>query len=379
MRFLHLGDLHIGKRVNEFPMIEDQRYIIGQILDIAASEGVDGVILAGDIYDKSLPSAEAVDVFDGLLTAMADRGLQVYGISGNHDSAERVGYGSSIMSHKGVHLSRPYNGTLQSVEVEDDFGKLTIYLLPFVKPANVRRYDEEIETGSYEDAVRSVLSSGQVNPRERNVLIAHQFVTCNGVEPERSDSEVVSVGGMDNIDVSVFRDFDYVALGHIHRPQQVGRATVRYAGSPLKYSFSEAHHKKSVVVVDVLEKGVVRLKLVEVRGVRDMRKIRGSINELLAPDYYSRLDTNDYYHVTLTDEAVMDAIGKLRMVYPNIIRLEFEISESERRAEQRVLETMELSSAMDIFTEFYEMQNGREMDQRRRAIVEGLLRGEDQA
>lgn len=373
MKFLHLGDLHIGKRVNEFPMIEDQRYIFNQILEIAEKEQVDGAILAGDIYDKALPSGESVELFDMLLTSLSEMGLQVYGISGNHDSAERIGYGSRIMVHRGVHLSKSYNGELESIKLTDDYGPLCIYLLPFIKPANVRRFDETIEIGSYEDAVKSVLRRSSIGTDSRNILVAHQFVTNNGIEPERSDSEVVSVGGIDNIDASVFKDFDYVALGHIHRPQRVGRETIRYAGSPLKYSFSEVCHRKSVTIVDVRAKGDVQLKQIELIPQRDMKKIKGSIAELLSLDFYTKLNTNDYYHVTLTDEAVMDAIGKLRMVYPNIMRLEFESSEAERVAELRVLEKMELSSTMEIFEEFYDMQNGRQMDESRKAIIRELL------
>lgn len=373
MKFLHLGDLHIGKRVNEFPMIEDQRYIFNQILEIAEKEQVDGAILAGDIYDKALPSGESVELFDMLLTRLSEMGLQVYGISGNHDSAERIGYGSRIMVHRGVHLSKSYGGELESIALNDDYGSLRIYLLPFIKPANVRRYDEDIEIGSYEDAVKSVLRRSSIGTDSRNILVAHQFVTYNGTEPERSDSEVVSVGGLDNIDASVFKQFDYVALGHIHRPQRIGRETIRYAGSPLKYSFSEVNHRKAVTIVDVRAKGDVQLKQIELIPQRDMKKIKGSIAELLSLDFYTKLNTNDYYHVTLTDEAVMDAIGKLRMVYPNIMRLEFERSESERAAELRVLEKMELSSTMEIFEEFYDMQNGRQMDESRKSIIRELL------
>ena len=373
MRLVHLGDLHIGKRVNEFPMIEDQRYIFDRILDITKDEQVDGVILAGDIYDKALPSAEAVELFDLFLTRLVEQNVKIFGISGNHDSAERIGYGSRIMSHRGVHLSKPYGGNLQHVEVTDEFGSLTIHLLPFIKPANVRPFDQDIEIGSYEDAVRAVLRRNSVDRESRNILVAHQFVTNNGQEPERSDSEVISVGGVDNIDVSVFQEFDYVALGHIHRPQHVGRETVRYAGSPLKYSFSEATHQKTLTIVELRDKGEVSLKHVALLPRRDMKKIKGSLDLLLSEPFYAELDTNDYYHVTLTDEAVMDAIGKLRMVYPNIMRLEFERSEAERLADQKVLEKMEMNDVFEIFEEFFDMQNGRKMDAMRRDIIHDLL------
>ncbi|QRN86194.1 exonuclease SbcCD subunit D [Clostridia bacterium] len=373
MRVIHISDLHLGKRVNEFPMMEDQKHIIEQILAIAEDEEVSAVIIAGDIYDKSLPSAEAIELFDQFLTNLAEKKIQVFGISGNHDSAERVGYCAEIMCHQGIHLCKPYNGKLQCIEVMDKFGPLNIYLMPFIKPANVRRFDENIEIGSYEDAVKSVLRSANINPESRNLLLAHQFVTHNGVQPERSDSEVISVGGLDNIDSSVFKDFDYVALGHIHRPQNVGRPTIRYSGSPLKYSFSEVNHNKSVTIVELREKGTVLLKEVALTPIRDMKKLKGSITELLSSDFYESINTNDYYHITLTDEAVMDAIGKLRMVYPNIMRLEFESSSVEDSRKSVAMEKIELSNTLEIFEEFYERQNGTKMDQTKRDIIVKLL------
>lgn len=373
MRFIHISDLHIGKRVNEFPMIEDQKYILKQILTIAEDEKVSAAIIAGDIYDKSLPSAEAIELFDQFLTRLAEKKIKVFGISGNHDSAERVGYCADIISHQGIYLSKPYDGELQCVEVEDEFGTLNVYLMPFIKPANVRRFDENIEIGSYEDAVKSVLRRSNINAEHRNVLVAHQFVTHNGLQPERSDSEVISIGGLDNIDSSAFKDFDYVALGHIHGPQKVGRPTIRYSGSPLKYSFSEVSHKKSVTIVDLHEKENVQMKQVRLRPLKDMKKLKGSIAELLSSDFYETIDTNDYYHITLTDEAVMDAIGKLRMVYPNIMRLEFESSNSENSTQRAILEKIELSNTLVMFEEFYEKQNGRKMDQEKREVIVKLL------
>ena len=218
MIFIHLSDLHIGKRVNEFSMIEDQEYILKQILNIIDGEAPDGVIIAGDVYDKPVPSAEAVELFDDFIVRLSKRDLPVYIISGNHDSPERLAFGNRLMASSGIHFSSVYNGKTERFELTDEFGTTAIYMLPFVKPSHVRRFYPDDKIESYTDAIEVAVREMHLNQDERNIIITHQFVTG----AERSDSEDISVGGTDNVDASAFDGFDYVALGHIHRPQNVG-------------------------------------------------------------------------------------------------------------------------------------------------------------
>ena len=250
MKLIHLSDLHLGKRVNEYSMLEDQEYILKKIINVIDDEKPDGVIIAGDVYDKSIPSAEAVQLFDDFLVQLAKRSLKVFVISGNHDSPERIAFGSRIMDASGIHMSPVYSGDITPIPLEDEFGTVNIYILPFIKPAHVRRYAEN-EITTYTEAVEYVISKLNIDPANRNVLVTHQFVTG----ALRSESEEISVGGSDNVDAYVFEPFDYVALGHIHSPQTCGSENIRYCGTPLKYSFSEVHDKKSVTVVELREKG----------------------------------------------------------------------------------------------------------------------------
>lgn len=272
MKFMHLSDLHLGKRVNEYSMLEDQEYILKKIIGIADSEACDAVLIAGDIYDKSVPSAEAVQLFDDFLVQLAKRKLQVFVISGNHDSPERIAFGSRIMDAEGIHISPVYNGDIKPVTLKDEFGIINIYMLPFIKPANVRRYCDE-EINSYTDALKYVISKMNVNTTQRNILITHQFVTGS----VRSDSEEISVGGSDNVDAYVFEPFDYTALGHIHSPQKCGSEKIRYCGTPLKYSFSEAKDKKSVTIAELLEKGKLNIRTVELIPQHDLVEIRDQL------------------------------------------------------------------------------------------------------
>ena len=272
MKLIHLSDLHLGKRVNEFSMLEDQRHILWEIIRIIDSEGPDGVIIAGDVYDKPVPPAEAVALLDEFLFSLSGRGTEVFVISGNHDSPERLAFGGRIMEHSGIHLAPVYNGNVRPVTLTDRYGDLKLYLLPFVKPAHVRRFFPEREIVSYTDAVSAAVEAMEIDMSCRNVLVTHQFVTG----AVRCESEEISVGGADNVDAAVFDGFDYVALGHIHGPQQVGKPTLRYCGTPLKYSFSEAGQKKSLTVVELREKGQVEVRTVPLAPLRDMAELRGT-------------------------------------------------------------------------------------------------------
>lgn len=370
MKFLHLSDLHLGKRVNEFSMIEDQKYILAQILSIAQKECADGIILAGDIYDKPVPPAEAVQVFDGFLTKLADMEIPVFMISGNHDSPERIAFGAQLMRGKNVYISPVYGGTVEPVRLEDEFGELDLYLLPFLKPAIVRHAFEAAEIGSYQDALRTAVDHMEIDQGKRNVLVAHQFVTG----ASRCDSEEISVGGVDNVEASLFDAFDYVALGHIHSPQHVGRETVRYCGTPLKYSFSEADQEKAVTVVELRQKGEILLNRLPLVPLRDMRKIRGTYLEVTALSFYQGTNTDDYIQITLTDEEdIPDGMQKLRVIYPNLMRLEYD---NRRTREERAVEAAaeeESKSELELFEDFYELQNNQPMSAQQQAFAAKLI------
>ena len=370
MKFIHLSDLHIGKRVNEFSMLEDQKYILEKILETAEAEAADGVILAGDLYDKPVPPAEAVRVLDAFLTRLAEMGMPVFAVSGNHDSAERVAFGAQLFSGRGVYVSPVYDGKVEYISLRDSFGEVRVYLLPFVKPAVVRHVFEEEEIDSYQDAVRAAVEHMEVDPAVRNVLVAHQFVTGAA----RCESEEILVGGLDNVDAAVFDRFDYVALGHIHSPQHVGRETVRYCGTPLKYSFSEAGQEKSVTVVELGDKGDVGIRKIPLKPLRDMRRIRGSYMEVTDRAFYQDMNMEDYVQITLTDEEdVPDGMQKLRVIYPNLMRLEYDNTRTRESGDVNGACEVEQKSEMELFGEFYELQNNQAMSGKQEAFVRRLI------
>lgn len=375
MKFIHLSDLHLGKRVNEFSMIEDQKYILNQILDIIDEETPDGVLLAGDLYDRPVPSAEAVQLLDSFLTRLAKRKIPVYAISGNHDSAERIAFGSHIMSSSGICMSPVYDGKAVKYCLMDSYGEAWIHLLPFIRPAVVRHAlageegVEEIRT--YQEAVKAAVEHMDIDTEKRNVLVAHQFV----VGAVSCDSEEITVGGIDQIEVSVFRDFDYVALGHIHSPQNVGSDRIRYCGTPLKYSFSEAGQQKSVTVVELLEKGNLEVREIPLKPVRDMRKLKGTYMEITSLSNYQDTNTEDYVQITLTDEEdIVDGMQKLRAVYPNLMRLEYDNRRTRENQEISGTETVEKKSELEYFQEFFELQNNQPMNEEQRKFSEDLIR-----
>lgn len=370
MKFLHLSDLHIGKRVNEFSMLEDQEYILTKIINVIDDEKPDAVVIAGDVYDKSVPSAEAVQLFDDFLCRLAQRKLQVLVISGNHDSAERMAFGGRLMDISGVHMSPVYNGKVEAISLDDEFGRVNFYMLPFVKPANVRRFFEDAQIESYTDAVRVAVENMKINADERNVIVTHQFVTG----AEKCESEEISVGGSDNVDASVFDAFDYVALGHIHGPQNIGSEKVRYCGTPLKYSFSEAKHKKSVTVVEMGAKDSLEIRTIALEPKRDMREIKGTYAEITLKDNYIKTNTDDYMHITLTDEEdIPDAIGKLRVIYPNLMKLDYDNKRTRSSAKLDIIENIEQRSPLDLFAEFYENQNNQPMTDVQSEFVKSLI------
>ncbi len=354
-------------------MIEDQKYILAQILDIAAKSQAQGVLIAGDIYDRQAPSAEAVQVFDWFLTKLADQQKKIFVVSGNHDSAERLSFGSQLMRERQVYLSRAYDGDPLRIRMEDAYGELWVHLLPFVRPATVRYALEKCtgesqELQTYQEAVACAVERMEPDRSVRNVLVAHQFVTGAG----RCESEEVAVGGIDNVDAEVFDAFDYVALGHIHSPQWVGRESVRYCGTPLKYSFSESEQQKSVTLIELKEKGDLTISTIPLKPLHDMRRLRGTYMEVTSPSFTE--DFSDYLQITLTDEEdIIDGFMKLRTFYPNLMRLTYDNSRTRRDQRVEAVKDMENKSELDLFEEFYELQNNQPMSPLQRDFVKKLI------
>ncbi|MCM1102562.1 MAG: exonuclease SbcCD subunit D [Clostridium sp.] len=372
MKLIHLSDLHLGKRVHEFSMLEEQSEILQKILAVVDEEQPDAVLIAGDVYDKSVPSVEAVALFDEFLVRLSERKLTVIVISGNHDCAERLSFGGRLMTKSGIRISPVYRGAVEPVTLHDAYGSLHIYPLPFVKPAHVRGWfpDETIE--SYTDALRVAVKKMNIDRNDRNVLVTHQFVTG----ANRSDSEEISVGGSDNVDASVFDGFDYVALGHLHTPQNCGDGHIRYCGTPLKYSFSEAGDQKTVSVVTLAEKGTCTVRAVPLMPAHDMKEIRGTYEELTQRRFYEQTSyPEDYLHITLTDEEdIPNALGRLRTIYHRLMRLDYDNRRT--RNGERITGTMdaERKTPLALFEEFYEKQNGQPMNAEQTAWLTGMVR-----
>ena len=371
MKFMHLSDLHLGKRVNEFSMLEDQVYILNKIVNIIDAEKPAAIILAGDIYDKPIPPAEAVELFDDFLYKLSQRNLKVFIISGNHDSAERIAFGSRLFDKTGIYMSPVYNGTILPIELNDDFGKINIYMLPFIKPIHVKRFFPDEEISSYTDAVSTVIKNMHLDTGIRNILITHQFVTG----ASRTESEDISVGGSDNVNADVFFDFDYVALGHIHRSQSCGSEYIRYSGTPLKYSFSESKDTKSITVIDIKEKGNIKLDFIPLTPLRDMVEIKGTYDELMLKSFYENTTyPNDYVHITLTDENdILDVITRLRVVYKNIMKLDYDNQRTRSNSEINLINDMESKSPLELFDIFYDSRNGQPLNNEQREFMENII------
>ncbi len=371
MKFLHLADLHIGKRYNEFSLIEDQKYILDEVLKIVSDEQPDGVIIAGDVYDKSVPSAEAVELFDRFLNALSEKGAQVFVISGNHDSAERIAFGAKLMSRSGVHFSPVYAGEITPVTLHDNFGEVNIYLLPFIKPATVRRFFEGEKIESYNDALKAAVDAMKIDTRARNVLVAHQFVTG----ASHSGSEEFIVGDLGNVDAEIFAPFDYTALGHVHGAQNVGSERVRYSGTPLKYSLSEAKSEKSVTIVELKAKGDIAVRTAALKPLRAVVEIRGTYEELTKKSFYEGTTlTKDLVHVVLTDEDdVPDVLAKLRLIYPYIMNVRYDNTRTQNSSQAGELEAVPARSPMELFSALFEAQNNKPMSPEQSELVQSLI------
>ena len=377
MKLIHLSDLHIGKRVNEVSMIEEQAYILNQVLAAIDAETPGAVLISGDVYDKRVPSAEAVTLFDDFLCRLAEKEQQVFIISGNHDSAERLAFGGRLMEDKGIHLSPVYNGNITPITLTDEYGPVHFWLLPFLKPAHVKRFYPDDGIESYTDACRVAVEKMGIDASERNVILVHQFVTGSST----CDSEEISVGGTDNVDAEVFADFDYVALGHIHGPQNIGSERIRYCGTPLKYSFSEAKHQKSITVVELGEKGSFDLRTIPLTPLHDLREIRGSYDQVTAKSFYENTAVDDYLHITLTDEEdVPEAMARLRVIYPNLMKLTYDNARTRSNAVIDGAVDVRKKSPLQLFGELYEQQNNQPMSEVQndfmRELIESIWEGE---
>ena len=371
MKIMHLSDLHLGKRVNEFSMLEDQIYILNKIINIIDEQNPKVIILAGDIYDKPIPPAEAVEIFDDFLYKLSKRNLYVIIISGNHDSAERIAFGSRLFDKSGIYLSPVYNGKISPICIDDKYGKVNFYMLPFIKPVHVRRFFPDAEVYTYTDALSTVISDMHIDTAQKNILITHQFVTGSS----RTESEDISVGGSDNVDADIFKDFDYVALGHIHRSQCCDSEYIRYCGTPLKYSFSESKDIKSITMLDIKEKGNIKLDFIPLTPLRDMVEIKGSYNELMLKSFYENTSlTDDYVHITLTDEEdIPDVITKLRVVYKNIMKLDYDNQRTKKSSEINLINDMDSKSPLELFDTFYELQNGKHLSDTQRVFLKNII------
>ncbi len=366
MKLIHLSDLHLGKKVNEFSMIKDQEYILKEIIEITKEQKADGVIVAGDVFDRGVPPEEAIKLWDQFLVSLSKADIPVYVISGNHDSAVRLSEHSSLIENNGIFVSPKFEGEVKVCRLEDQYGSLNIYLLPFVKPADVKRFYPDEEISDYTDALRAIIDGLDIDNAVRNVLVAHQFVTG----ASRCESEEIIVGGLDNVDASVFDVFDYVALGHIHGKQKIGRDTVRYCGTPLKYSFSEKDHVKSVSVVDIKSKGDIEISEVELKPLHDMREIKGKYDDLVLKENYEGTDVEDYIHAVLTDEDdVMEAISRLRAIYPNIMKLSYDNTRTRTNQVIGDAAYIEDKSPLELFGELFEKQNNQPMSEEQEQFV----------
>lgn len=370
MKLFHLSDLHLGKRVYAFSMLQDQRYVLEQVCALAEKHQLDSILLSGDLYDKPIPPVEAVQLLDEFLTKMQQMGIAVYAISGNHDSAGRVDFGSRILQQQNLHICGAFDGKLYHVSKEDAFGEIHFYLLPFLKPATVSAFREGGESLTYAEAVKWALETMDIDTTKRNVLLAHQFVTWKGTA-EESDSETKTLGGVDEMDASLFFDFDYVALGHLHSPQRIGRDTIRYGGSPLKYSFSELRQKKGVTLVEIQEKGNITTEFLPLEPLHPLREIKGTLADLLEAAEEAG-GSEDYVRAILTDEgAVYDPVGRLRVYYPNLMTLEM-AQRGERQEDFSLRLDQEQLSGPALFAGFFEKQNDREMSEAQKALVEKI-------
>lgn len=371
MKCFHISDLHLGKRVYEFSMLEEQKELLGTILKKIEEEQPDVLLITGDVYDKPIPPVEAVRLLDWFLTELAEKKLPTYIIAGNHDSAQRLEFGKEMIGKNGIYIEGNLSAKIAHFTETDAFGEVHFWLLPFFKPAHVNGLLGE-SVSSYQKAAKVLLEQMDLDDTQRNILLAHQFVIWKG-KAERSDSEMLSLGGVEEIDASLFFSFDYTALGHLHSPQRIGKDTVRYAGSPMPYSFSELRQKKGITVVELKEKGTVAIDFIPLQTKRKYREIKGPLQELIAVAK-AEGGSEDYIRCILTnEEALLDPIGQLRQVYPNLMTLEF--AERTHHPEQETLAEAEDLKPEELFSIFFEKQTEKELNETQKTVLQKIWKG----
>lgn len=371
MKFAHLADLHIGKRLYEYSLVENQKDILNKIVELVKANCVDGVVISGDIYDKSVPPVDAVEIMDDFLSALSSLEIFIIIIGGNHDSVVRLSFASKILEKNNVYISPVFNGNVEKVEMTDKFGRINFYLLPYIRPVNVRRAYEDFEGETFTEALKFVMDKINPDTSMRNVLVSHQFVTG----AQKSDSEEIYVGGSENVAYTLFDDFDYVALGHLHMPQAVGRETVRYAGTPLKYSFSEISHKKSMTIVDIREKGKVEIEVIPLIPTQGLVELKGSLKELINDSVVASVECNSFVKITLTDEVLKnDALDVLKQFYPYIVSIGYDNSMTRQNNVVQSRAVSEEQRPEEIVEELFVQQNNRQMNDVERGLIEKLVK-----
>lgn len=369
MKLAHISDLHLGIRLNGYNLVEDQKFILNQIIEKLVEEKTEALIIAGDVYDNSVPSSEAITLFDDFLYKLRKNNIKVLIISGNHDSNERLSFGNRLLDNSGIYISPVFDGTVKKVVLNDEYGKINFYLLPFIKPTSVKPFYPEAEIKTYNDAIKVVLDNINLNKEERNVLIAHQFVSG----ATTSESETFSVGGLDNISLDLFDDYDYVALGHIHKPQDMSKI-VRYCGTPLKYSFSEAEQEKSITFIDFKEKKEMSFTYSNLTPLHDMVKISGSYDKLMSKTFYENLNLEDYYEITLTDDKdIFGAEDKLGNIYKNKMKIRYENKRTSADQQITVNDDFEKFTPIQIMEQFYKLINNDDMSAKQKEICANVF------
>ncbi len=380
LKFLHISDLHLGRQLHRFSLQEEQTEILAHIVQMVSQEQPDAVLIAGDVYDRSIPPVYATQALEDFLIRLLATGTAVCMISGNHDSAERIGFLSGPLKASGLHISPAYRSQVEHVTFTDKHGPVDVWLLPFLRPAAVRPFFPDAEISSTNDAVACVLASLPIDRSRRNVLVAHQFVSGASLIGSEDACALtgtadVVVGGLDLVDARLFDAFDYVALGHLHHPQNLGSERIRYSGTPLKYSFSELHSEKSVTAVELGAGGSLSVRTLPLPEPRRLQELRGTFAEITAPEVIDRVYTEFYTHIILTDEhPIPEVIPRLRQYFPNFTHLDWDNRRTRQEEDFSAISEDRPSSPDALFHEFFERTNGAAMTPEQAQYMDELIR-----
>ncbi len=378
MKIFHTGDWHIGKLVHQVHMTRDQREILNQFVDLIQEEKPDAIVIAGDLYDRSVPPVEAVELLDEIFSKiLIELETPILAIAGNHDSPDRLSFGNRLLKNKGLYIEGKLSSSLKPIVLQDQYGPVNFYLVPYADPATVRLMMELPQIQTHDEAMAAIVKGihDELKKDERNIMVTHGFI-IGGEDPKTSESErPLSIGGTEYVQVKHFEHFHYTVLGHLHSPQRVKWDKVRYGGSLMKYSFSEANQKKSITIVELDDSGVIQVREKSLTPPRDMRKIEGSLADLLNPQVYENTNIEDYLMVTLTDEGeLLDAISKLRSVYPNILRLERSAYHYQGEGDKiSAGKDHQQKTKLELFSQFYEGVTGLEFTEEKSRILGEVL------